>query len=228
MKLKLSFSCGSELPQELVPITSPAELTVGPPDIPLPIVAETSVRAIPESSTCRDETVPVLYDGCGTSAPAAFGCTAPGKPTLITDALIRQTFNEANADPDCAGVITWMHTFSPAKNWIRGTVLLQKPLLHLATQYLDRIPYDTIEEAVAGVNNSRYGLQAGVFTSSLAIAHYAAEHIEAGGVVINDGSSFRMDNMPYGGVKDSGMGKEGPEYAIRELTEEKTIIMNFD
>lgn len=90
------------------------------------------------------------------------------------------------------------------------------------------IPYDTIEEAVAGVNNSRYGLQAGVFTSSLAIAHYAAEHIEAGGVVINDGSSFRMDNMPYGGVKDSGMGKEGPEYAIRELTEEKTIIMNFD
>ena len=50
----------------------------------------------------------------------------------------------------------------------------------------------------------------------------------SGGVVINDGSSFRMDNMPYGGVKDSGMGKEGPEYAIRELTEEKTIIMNFD
>ena len=90
------------------------------------------------------------------------------------------------------------------------------------------IPYDTIEEAVAGVNNSRYGLQAGVFTTSLYIAHYAAEHIEAGGVVINDGSSFRMDNMPYGGVKDSGMGKEGPEYAIRELTEEKTIIMNFD
>lgn len=90
------------------------------------------------------------------------------------------------------------------------------------------IPYDTIEEAIAGVNNSRYGLQAGVFTTSLYIAHYAAEHIEAGGVVINDGSSFRMDNMPYGGVKDSGMGKEGPEYAIRELTEEKTIIMNFD
>ena len=50
----------------------------------------------------------------------------------------------------------------------------------------------------------------------------------SGGVVINDSSSFRMDNMPYGGVKDSGMGKEGPEYAIRELTEEKTIIMNFD
>lgn len=90
------------------------------------------------------------------------------------------------------------------------------------------IPYDTIEEAIAGVNNSRYGLQAGVFTTSLYIAHYAAEHIEADGVIINDGSSFRMDNMPYGGVKDSGMGKEGPEYAIRELTEEKTIIMNFD
>lgn len=89
------------------------------------------------------------------------------------------------------------------------------------------IPYDTIEEAVAGVNASHYGLQAGVFTSSIRIAHYCAEHIETGGVIINDGSSFRMDNMPYGGVKDSGIGREGPEYAIREFTEEKLIVMNF-
>ncbi|WP_182186736.1 aldehyde dehydrogenase family protein [Pectinatus frisingensis] len=89
------------------------------------------------------------------------------------------------------------------------------------------IPYDNIEEAITAVNNSTYGLQAGVFTKSLAIAHTCAEKIETGGVIINDGSTFRMDNMPYGGVKDSGIGREGPEYAIRELTEEKLIVFNY-
>ncbi|WP_196599706.1 aldehyde dehydrogenase family protein [Pectinatus frisingensis] len=89
------------------------------------------------------------------------------------------------------------------------------------------IPYDNIEEAITAVNNSTYGLQAGVFTKSLAIAHTCAEKIETGGIIINDGSTFRMDNMPYGGVKDSGIGREGPEYAIRELTEEKLIVFNY-
>ena len=89
------------------------------------------------------------------------------------------------------------------------------------------MPYDDIEEAIAEVNKSNYGLQAGVFTTDLNIAHKCAEKIETGGVIINDGSTFRMDNMPYGGVKDSGIGKEGPEYAVRELTQEKTIVINF-
>ncbi|WP_196604449.1 aldehyde dehydrogenase family protein [Pectinatus haikarae] len=89
------------------------------------------------------------------------------------------------------------------------------------------IPYDTIDEAIAAVNNSTYGLQAGVFTKSLSVARLCAERIETGGVIINDGSTFRMDNMPYGGVKDSGIGREGPEYAVRELTEEKLIVFNF-
>ena len=57
------------------------------------------------------------------------------KPTLITNELIRKTFNEANIDEECAGVITWMHTFSPAKSWILGLQELRKPLLHLHTQY---------------------------------------------------------------------------------------------
>ena len=90
------------------------------------------------------------------------------------------------------------------------------------------IPYDTIEEAVAAVNDTRYGLQAGVFTRSLAVANYCAEHLEVGGVIIGDGATFRMDNMPYGGVKDSGIGREGPAYAIRELTEEKLIVLNVE
>ena len=90
------------------------------------------------------------------------------------------------------------------------------------------IPYDTIEEAVRMANDTRYGLQAGVFTRSLAVANYCAENLEVGGVIIGDGATFRMDNMPYGGVKDSGVGREGPAYAIRELTEEKLIVLNVE
>ncbi len=90
------------------------------------------------------------------------------------------------------------------------------------------IPYDMIEDAVRAVNDTRYGLQAGVFTRSLTVANYCAEHLEVGGVIIGDGATFRMDNMPYGGVKDSGIGREGPAYAIRELTEEKLIVLNVE
>lgn len=67
------------------------------------------------------------------------------KPTLITNELIRKTMNEANMDDNCAGIITWMHTFSPAKSWILGLQELRKPLLHLHTQYNREIPYDTID-----------------------------------------------------------------------------------
>lgn len=89
------------------------------------------------------------------------------------------------------------------------------------------IPYDTIEEAIAMVNDSKYGLQAGVFTNSLDVARLCAMTIEVGGVIVNDGATFRTDNMPYGGVKESGIGKEGPEYAVKEMTEEKLVVFNF-
>ena len=67
------------------------------------------------------------------------------KPTMITNEVIRKTFNEANTDENCAGVITWMHTFSPAKSWILGLQEYRKPLLHLHTQFNREIPYDTID-----------------------------------------------------------------------------------
>jgi acyl-CoA reductase-like NAD-dependent aldehyde dehydrogenase len=89
------------------------------------------------------------------------------------------------------------------------------------------IPYDTIEEAIALVNDSIYGLQAGIFTNSLEIARLCAMKIETGGVIINDGATFRTDNMPYGGIKESGIGKEGPQYAVKEMTEEKLIVFKF-
>lgn len=79
------------------------------------------------------------------------------KPTLITNELIRKTFNEANADEECAGVITWMHTFSPAKSWILGLQEFRKPLMHLHTQFNQEIPYDTIDMDFMNENQSAHG-----------------------------------------------------------------------
>ena len=79
------------------------------------------------------------------------------KPTLITNELIRRTFNEANADDACAGVITWMHTFSPAKSWILGLQEYRKPLMHFHTQFNQEIPYDTIDMDFMNENQSAHG-----------------------------------------------------------------------
>ena len=79
------------------------------------------------------------------------------KPTLITSELIRKTFNEANLDESCAGIITWMHTFSPAKSWIIGLQEYRKPLLHLHTQFNEELPYDTIDMDFMNENQSAHG-----------------------------------------------------------------------
>jgi len=79
------------------------------------------------------------------------------KPTLITNELIRKTFNEANNDENCAGVITWMHTFSPAKSWIIGLQEYRKPLMHLHTQFNEEIPYDEIDMDFMNENQAAHG-----------------------------------------------------------------------
>jgi len=79
------------------------------------------------------------------------------KPTLISQSSIRKTFNDANNDGDCAGVITWMHTFSPAKMWIIGLQEFKKPLCHLHTQFNEEIPYDTIDMDFMNENQSAHG-----------------------------------------------------------------------
>jgi len=88
------------------------------------------------------------------------------------------------------------------------------------------IPYNNFNEALQAVNNSRFGLQAGVFTRDLYRAQLAWDVLEVGGVVINDIPSWRSDNMPYGGSKDSGMGREGVRFAIEHLTEIRMLVMN--
>jgi acyl-CoA reductase-like NAD-dependent aldehyde dehydrogenase len=85
--------------------------------------------------------------------------------------------------------------------------------------------YDSLEEAIALANGTEYGLQAGVFTGSLSTAIRAAEGLEFGGVTVNEAPTFRADQMPYGGVKASGNTKEGPYYAVREMTEERLVVI---
>ncbi|HYP51630.1 MAG TPA: aldehyde dehydrogenase family protein, partial [Pyrinomonadaceae bacterium] len=86
--------------------------------------------------------------------------------------------------------------------------------------------FSDFDEAISAANQSKYGLQAGVFTRDLQRARQAGEKLEFGGVVINDVPAFRVDNMPYGGVKASGFGREGVRYAMEEMTETKIIIVN--
>ncbi|ACY96942.1 Aldehyde Dehydrogenase [Thermomonospora curvata DSM 43183] len=86
-------------------------------------------------------------------------------------------------------------------------------------------PFDTLEEAFALVNASRYGLQAGVFTRSLQVAFRANRELEVGGVIIGDVPSYRADQMPYGGVKESGVGREGLRSAMEDLTYEKVLVL---
>ena len=87
-------------------------------------------------------------------------------------------------------------------------------------------PFDEFADAVRMANDSAYGLQCGVFTQNINHAFYAYEELEVGGVVVNDMPSFRVDSMPYGGVKASGSGREGVRYTIEEMTERKLMVLN--
>jgi acyl-CoA reductase-like NAD-dependent aldehyde dehydrogenase len=86
---------------------------------------------------------------------------------------------------------------------------------------------DSLDEAIELANSTRYGLQAGIFTASIANAMRAAQELEFGGVTVNEAPTFRTDQMPYGGVKDSGNTREGPAYTVRELTEERLVVLDL-
>src|SRR5947209_4462985 len=88
-------------------------------------------------------------------------------------------------------------------------------------------PYNDFNAAVRQINNSPYGLQAGIFTRDAKLLFHAYEELEVGGVIAGDVPAFRVDHMPYGGIKDSGLGREGLRYAIEEMTEPKLLVMNL-
>lgn len=88
------------------------------------------------------------------------------------------------------------------------------------------VPYDDFEQALAGADSGAFGLQAGVYTRDLNKAMLAVQKLNVGGVIINDVPTLRIDNMPYGGNKDSGVGREGPRFAIEEMTTLKMVVIN--
>ena len=85
--------------------------------------------------------------------------------------------------------------------------------------------YDDLDDAIARANRSTFGLQSAIFTSSLDVAGQAVRELSAGAVLVNRSSNFRLDHLPYGGVKASGLGREGPREAIREMTELKLVMI---
>ena len=88
-------------------------------------------------------------------------------------------------------------------------------------------PYQNFEKALENINHSKYGLQAGVFTDSLQEMNLAFSELEVGGVMINEVPTFRVDHMPYGGVKDSGLGREGVKYAMMDMMEPRILVKGF-
>ena len=86
--------------------------------------------------------------------------------------------------------------------------------------------YDDIDDVIERVNDSPYGLQTGLFTNSLDVMNRAFERLQVGALIVNDINSFRVDQMPYGGSKQSGWGREGPRYAVRDMTEERLLVMD--
>jgi acyl-CoA reductase-like NAD-dependent aldehyde dehydrogenase len=88
-------------------------------------------------------------------------------------------------------------------------------------------PYDALDDALELANGTRYGLQAGIFTSNVRTALRAAQELDFGGVTVNEAPTFRADQMPYGGVKDSGNTREGPAYAVKEFTEQRVVVLDL-
>lgn len=175
------------------------------------------------------------------------------KPTLITNELIRKTFNEANADEDCAGVITWMHTFSPAKSWILGLKEYRKPLCHLHTQFNQEIPYDTIDMDFMNENQSAHGgREYGHMVTRMGIerkvivGHWADKKVQERlaswmrtAVGIMESSHIRVcrvaDNMRNVAVTEGDkveaqikFGWEVDAYPVNEIVEQLVLLWELD
>jgi len=86
------------------------------------------------------------------------------------------------------------------------------------------IAYTDLADAITAVNRSRFGLQAGVFSDGARVLRSLGTELEAGGIILNDVPTYRADNMPYGGVKDSGIGREGVRYAMEDFSERKVVV----
>jgi glyceraldehyde-3-phosphate dehydrogenase (NADP+) len=89
-------------------------------------------------------------------------------------------------------------------------------------------PVDDLDEAIARANAVEFGLHAAIFTRDLERAHRAIRDLDCGGVIVNDSTDYRLDAMPFGGVKNSGLGREGIRFALQEMTEPKVVCFNLE
>jgi aldehyde dehydrogenase (NAD+) len=176
------------------------------------------------------------YDEARERLVAAAGATPTGDPARA-DVVCGPMINGGQADR----VQAWVReaTARGARSWggDRSGNLLSPCVLdgvpgdtHLARDeafgpVLLARPYDTMAEAVALVNDGRFGLQCGVFTRDIGALWSAFEGLHVGGVIHDDYPTFRVDGMPYGGVRDSGVGREGPRWAIHDFTEERLLVL---
>lgn len=126
----------------------------------------------------------------------------------------------------------------PLRGWKRSGAQLSATILTNVKPEMDVVcdeifgpamtiqPYEQIEPIFKSISDSPYGLQCGIYTNSLELALSAFRKIRTGGVIVNGTSRWRSDQMPYGGVKDSGIGREGPKFSIRDMTEERLLVLN--
>ena len=116
-------------------------------------------------------------------------------------------------------------SFYPPTILINTNKLMKVCALEIFGPVVTLEPIENFEQGVKFINDTQFGLQAGIFTNKQNEIKYAFNHIEAGGIIINDVPTFRVDHMPYGGVKNSGFGREGVKYSIFEMMEPKLLVL---
>ena len=174
---------------------------------------------------------------------------------MFVDAVKLSGFGDPAEEKTLVGPMIDEKEAERAENWIKEAVsqgakvaaggnrkgtMLEPTVLEDATENMTIVrdevfapvvcimKYKTLDEVIARVNDSQFGLQAGIFTNNIQNAFHAIEELEVGGVMVNDMPTFRVDQMPYGGLKLSGTGREGPKFAVEEMTELKTVMFNLN
>ncbi|PLX65871.1 MAG: aldehyde dehydrogenase [Denitrovibrio sp.] len=174
---------------------------------------------------------------------------------MFVDAVKASTFGNPSDTKTLVGPMIDEKEAARAESWVkeaveqgatiatggkRTTTMLEPTVLENTTEKMTVIreeifgpvvcimKYKTLDEVIARVNDSQFGLQAGIFTNNIQNAFTAIDELEVGGVMVNDMPTFRVDQMPYGGLKLSGTGREGPKFAIEEMTELKTVMINLN